>query len=117
MNTKLYKLNKETLEITSSMDLSIENAVTMSIKHIYGEETPWGEVLPFSITILNDYVPELKEEEFMTVIRDTIDITAIGPNDSIINKVGIDKGKIEENSSPHVPLELPHGFIELKGEN
>jgi hypothetical protein len=115
MATNLYKLNKNTLNLTSSIALFIEDVKNISIPHIFSQNTHYAKTINFSLTILNDYVPELKEEEFMIAIRDKLDVLSIGSNDNSINKLGKDKGNIDRHI-PEKPLELPIGFKELKGE-
>ncbi len=118
MSSKLYKIDKDTLVEISSTELEISGATALSIQHIHDATITSSENLPFNITILDKHVPYINQEEFMVVIRERIDVTARGPQETTLNNLGDDIGRENYNKKvPYRPLELPPGFQELKGNN
>jgi len=118
MSSKLYKIDKDTLTEISSTRLEFSEATALAIQHIHDATITLSESIPFTITILDKHVPYINEEEFMVVIRERIDVTARGPQDTTLNNLGDDIGRENYNNKvPYRPLELPPGFQELKGNN
>jgi hypothetical protein len=90
---------------------SIETSEAMTLDH-YADtiKSAEGEV-EFTICATNCQIPEIDDVDYCVVIREKVDLTAQGPNDKIITERDKDN-----NSSPYVPVDLPPGFIELKGK-
>lgn len=117
MKSKIYKIDKDTLQEIAVGTTGMENIKRINIQHFHDASISVSSELPFSIEIAKVHAPFIKEEEFMVAFRTRVDATARGPHDSTIENAGEDKGKENYiNSYPHRPLELPEGFIELKGE-
>jgi len=117
MKAKILKLDKDNLLINSDVLLDIEYISGLSIGHVDGGIVPDDGELPFSIEVVKNHVPYIKEEEFMIVTKDRIDLAARGINSFVIAERLDDIGGYKYNeSAPYAPVELPPGFIELKGE-
>jgi hypothetical protein len=90
---------------------------SMAIDH-YADtiKTAEGEI-SFQISATNCQIPEIDEVEYAVVIREKVDLTAQGPNDVMIKNRDKDTGnKNYKDHVPYIPVDLPPGFIELKGK-
>lgn len=96
---------------------AVEVSDSMTIDH-FGDviKAAEGEI-PFVISATNCQIPFIEEEEFCVVIREKVDFTAQGPNDVLIKNRDQDIGTKESKAKPYSPVELPPGFIELKGKD
>ena len=116
MSATIYKLDKDTLLEISSQELVLEDIQSFSIQHIHDDNSiSDSTTMPFTINVAKGYVPQI-EEEFVIVIRERVDATSRGAHDIAITNSGEDIGKPNYiQKVPYRPLELPQGFIELKG--
>lgn len=117
----LLKIDKDTLLPVGNTNLNISdlNSIEkMILQHFIDYPIESDNILEFEIDIVDNYVPHLNEEEFVVVIREKVDATAKGPHDVKISNIGKDLGRKNYNEKvPYRPLDLPHGFTELKGED
>ena len=114
MSIEIVKFNKSLSIIDSETILASDG---MTIDH-YSDviKTAEGEI-EFIISPTNCQIPELEDPDYCVVIREKVDLTALGSNELIITDRDKDIGnKNYKNSSPYTPVDLPPGFIELKGE-
>jgi len=117
MGVSIYKIDKETLATIDSVKLIVANVSGLIIPHLFDGTVSNSSTLPFTIEIASGHVPYIGSEEFMIVIRDVVDATAIGPNDIEITSVGEDMGKDHKNGAPSRPWTLPNGFKELRSND
>ena len=117
MNSKLYIINKDTLVEEQEYILSLENVQCFLVDNFKGAIFQNQQELPFHLDISENIAPKINSVDFMVTIREKVDATARGPSDQIIQEANKDLGKIDNNSSPESPWELPKGFSELRGYN
>jgi len=117
MTLKIHRIMKDDLSYVNSIDLNLSgmsNSSGMTISHFAYSSKSTEATLPYSIEVVKEYVPILKEVEFCVVTRKKVDLVAIGVNESVIKENGEDLGKYKyANSVPKNPSDLPPGFIEL----
>lgn len=114
MAIKILKFNKSLSLIDSE---TIEASDSMTVDH-YADtiKSAEGEI-EFIISPTNCQIPELEDPDYCVVIREKVDLTALGSNELTITDRDKDIGnKNYKNSSPYTPVDLPPGFTELKGE-
>lgn len=116
MTTSIVKFNKNGLDTDTQCfvkKLFIENASDFTILQYADNTKSYSYTVPFEISVADIHAPYIKEE-MVLVIREKVDLTAQGPNDTIIKNIGKDLGG-EENidSSPRRPKDLPPGFQEV----
>ena len=113
MTTAIVKFNKSNLSKVSSKDLFLENSWGLTITQFYDAIFPYSHSFPFEISVAKEHAPHIKEE-MVLVIREKVDLTAQGPNDTIIKNIGKDLGGEEViDNKPHRPKDLPPGFQEV----
>lgn len=110
MAYKLYKFNTEELNEIDNITLALSNANALIISNIADMTKSYSNTLTFTITSGNNHVPYLEDTEIMVVVREKVDLTAHGPNP-------VENTTSDKNKRPYRPVNLPQGFIELKGEN
>jgi len=114
MAIKIVKFNKD-LSLIDDSNVSVSESLTIDhyadvIKNYEGE-------IEFVISATNCQIPEIEDPEYCVVIREKIDLTAQGPNDVMIKERDKDVGnKDYKDHKPYIPVDLPTGFIELKGK-
>jgi len=114
MSIKILKLNKNLSLIDS---ISTDLSDSMSIDHFNDVVKNSNAEIIFTISATDSQIPFIDEEEFCIVIREKVDLSAQGPNDVIIKNINKDVGnKSYKDFKPYSPVELPPGFIELKGK-
>lgn len=108
MAIQILKFNKS-LSLIDSEEIEFSDALI--IDH-YADtiKTSEGEI-GFTISTIDSQIPNIDEVEYCVVIREKVDLTAKGVNDVMIKNR--DK---EDSSKPYKPVDLPTGFIELKGK-
>lgn len=100
-NKSLSLIDSETIQVSESMTIDHYND---TIKSAEGE-------IEFIISATDNQIPEINNPEYCVVIREKVDLTAQGPNDVMI------KNRDKDNlHKPYIPVDLPTGFIELKGK-
>ena len=99
-NKSLSLIDSEAIEVSESMTI---DHYADTIKSAEGE-------IEFTICATNCQIPEI-DVDYCVVIREKVDLTAQGPNDVMIKNRDKDN-----NHAPYVPVDLPPGFIELKGK-
>jgi len=112
MTTAIIKFNKDSLAQIGSQELFIENSWNLTISQFADAVKPYEDVLPFSISVAVEHAPYI-EEEMIVVIREKVDLAAVGPNDVLLKNIGKDNGG--ENyidKKPYRPKDLPPGFEE-----
>jgi len=119
MSNKIYKFNKDSLTEIDHMDLIVADSQALIISHLVDSANFTGSsTLSFTISTAEKHVPFLKEEEFMVVVREKVDLSAHGPNDVTIKNIDKDKGKGDyKDKKAYRPSSLPDGFTELKRTN
>lgn len=118
MSAKIHKIDKDNLTEIDSQMLSMDNVTAIMPQHIYDNSISDQILVPFRIDVSKRYVPSIKNEEMMVVVREKVDATAHGTNETIISNIGEDLGKGDYNEgAPYPPWELPQGFKEIKGKN
>jgi len=107
MAIKILKFNKN-LSLIDSETILVSEGLTLD--H-YNDviKTSEGEIA-FTISATNFQIPTINEIEYSVVIREKVDMTAQGPNDTTIKERGKDSDTALQN-----PVDLPPGFIQLKG--
>jgi len=113
MTTAIVKFNKSNLSKVSSKDLFLENSWGLTITQFYDAILPYSHSFPFEISVAKEHAPYIKED-MVVVIREKVDLTAVGPNDVTIKNIGKDDGG--ENYidvKPYRPKDLPPGFEEV----
>jgi hypothetical protein len=117
MNCSIIQFTKSTLVSGSTKELAMSNVSALIVDHTADVVKSSSDTLLFTISMAPTHAPYIKEEEFVIVIREKVDLTARGPNDIFIKNAGKDVGEYEYvDSSPYRPLEMPIGFKELKGK-
>jgi hypothetical protein len=113
MTAAIVKFDKDGLWEYGTLQLPIENVFDLTIPMTYDVMVSSSQDLPFLISVAEVHAPYI-EEEMVVVIREKVDLTARGPNDTLIKNIGKDLGG--ENyidSTPYRPKELPPGFEEV----
>ena len=118
MSIKIHKVEKSDLSYITSIDAGMAsgfaNTTGMTISHYADSPKEVGATIPYSIEIIKETVPYIKEIEFCVAIKKKIDLDAVGPNEKRITKVGIDVGaNSNPYAAPHRPPAFPPGFVEL----
>lgn len=108
MSVKILKFNKSLSLIDSETILASEGLTIDQYNDII--KSSEGEVA-FIISSTNFQIPTINEIEYSVVIREKVDMTAQGPNDTTIKKRGKDSDIALQD-----PVDLPPGFIQLKGK-
>lgn len=112
MTTAIVKFNKDTLTEVGRKGLFVENSWGLTISQFYDVEKPGSYNLSFAISVAEEHAPYI-EEEMAVVIREKVDLAAIGPNDVLIKNIGKDDGGENYiNKKPYRPKGLPPGFEE-----
>lgn len=118
MTSKIIKINKDTLAEMGEEDLYVSDVNGLIIPHVFDSNVSDNFQLEFTLDIAKGHAPYIKDAEFMVAFREKVDATSRGPSSVKITNAGDDKGKENyKESAPHVPWELPQGFIELKDED
>jgi len=114
MAITIIKFNKS-LSLIDSEEVEVSEAMT--IDHFADViKTDEGEI-EFVISGTNCQIPEIEDLDFCVVIREKVDMTAQGPNDVMIKDREQDSGNKDfKDHKPSVPVDLPPGFVELKGK-
>jgi len=100
-----------TLDVVNS---GMSKSSSMTISSYADTSASTEATLQFSIEPVREHIPYIKEVEFCVVIREKVDLTAIGPNEGTIKKIGNDMGKYEyKDNVPSQIIDLPPGFTEL----
>ena len=112
MTTSIVKFSKATLNELGSEDLFIENSWDLTICQFYDVYLSNSYAIPFEISVAAEHAPYI-EEEMVVVIRERVDLAAVGPNDVLIKNIGKDLGgENYVDKKPYRPKELPPGFEE-----
>lgn len=110
MANKLYKFNTEELNEIDNISLIISDANYLIISNIADMTKSYSNTITFTITSGDKHVPYLEDTEMMVVVREKVSLTAHGPNP-------VENTTTDKNKRPYRPVNLPVGFVELKGEN
>ena len=117
MSQQLYKFNKNTFATIDYIILASNNVNNIVVTHTLDCEKSIGLEIPFTVSGAQKVVPHINDPEYCIVLREKVDFTAIGVDDTVIKDINEDLGhENHTNESPYRPVELPAGFIELKGK-
>lgn len=109
------KLNKSSLSLIDSITLSVNESDAFAICNTLDSSLNDSFTLNFSISPATKQIPFLKPEEFAVVIREKVDLTAVGPYEKTLVDENKDKGQHNyKDKVPYRPRSLTEGFIELK---
>jgi len=117
---KLIKLNRNTLTLIDTIQLIMSNSMSFTISDyldlIYLSRKD-SQTLSFTIEPVQAQVPYIKNESFVLVVREKVDLSATQPYDQTLAFEDKDTGKHDYiNSYPYQPRNIIQGFTELKGE-
>jgi hypothetical protein len=107
MAIEILKFDKS-LSLVDSGTILVSEGLT--IDH-YDDIIKTGEgEIEFIISSTNFQIPTLDPIEYSVIIREKVDMTAQGPNEKIITE-----RERKNRESLQTPVDLPPGFIQLKG--
>jgi len=90
---------------------------TFSIDHFSGASTADTGTLSFTLKPASKQLPMMYEPDFVSVVRQKIDITTVGPDKQDATDADYDVGKHDyKGRLPRQRKQLPLGVSELKGE-
>lgn len=117
---KLAKINHNTLSLIDTIELTMSHAVSFTISDyldITSLSRKDSQVLNFTITPTTSQIPFIKNESFVTVAREKVDLSSVKQYDKILANEDRDTGQHNyKDSYPYRPRNLIDGFVELKGE-
>lgn len=114
MTVLILKIDKDSLDIVSEMDLEMSNSVGMTISHYADVTKSTSATLPFVIEGVKAQIPEINSVDYCVVIRKKVDFSSIGSNLNESQSAGKDIGQTNyKDKIPVRPKDLPKGFEEL----
>jgi len=118
----VIRIKKSTLEIdTAWADEGGANFLSspdaFSIDHFSGASTSSDNTLLFTLKPASKQIPFMDEPEFVSVVRQKIDITSTGPDKQEVTDTDYDVGEHDyKGRLPRHRKQLPLGVFELKSE-
>ena len=113
-SVKVIQCNKDTLAMSSSIDMTLPSVKGMLISHYACSVKSSGVTIPFLITGSAKHISRVTSVDHDVVLTELVDLTATGPSTRTVQERGSDLGKYEYTDDvPSRPLELPPGFAEV----
>lgn len=117
MTIKIHSISKADLSQINSISptaAGMTSSSGMTISHYSYCDFSADVTLPYSIEVVDNHVPYIKDVDYCIAIKEKENLIGVGVNAQTIKDIGDDVGKYTySNCSPSRTLDIPIGFKEF----